>query len=110
MNKTKTIVDNTRKALKEFLAYEIRLIYSFKYGNDLIVCNANDAASATIGDYDKDFWVIRVLVKDDGNIVFFTKDGSSIDFDECVDIQTLIDVTTKTEMMYESIIDKSRKS
>lgn len=110
MSKTESIVNNARNALKEFIAYEVRLIYSFKYGNDLIIRNVNDAASVTIHDYDPKFWFKRVVVKDDGNIDFITENGNTLTFDECVDINTLIDVSEKIEMIYESIIDKSRKS
>lgn len=110
MTKTNTIVENARKAIKEFIAYEVRLIYSFTNGNDTALrkWNGNNAASATIHDYDPYFWVQRVVITDNDRLLFLTDNGYQFDFNECDDIQKLIDISAKVESMYNEIINTHR--
>lgn len=106
---TQNIVDDTIGRLKNFIAYETRLIYSCKYADEFNHrWNGNEAASVCISNYDPQFWIKQVLVKDNDDVIFFKNDGSEMNFDDLgyLSLPFIVDVSTRLENMYKEMVGR----
>ena len=109
MNMTQNIVDDTIGRLKSFIAYETILIYSCKYADEFNHrWNGNTSASVCISDYDPQFWIKQVLVKDNDDVVFFKNDGSEMNFDDLgyLSLPFMVDVSRILENMYNKMVGR----